>query len=97
MLTVPSIIYFLYSRLYVKLSEEYHKTLLHLKEKLDKYNYYFSYLLGCVSSKPAKKKKKNQIKSNKLFLIILYQYTSLKSYLKMLAWTIVFSISSLVN
>ena len=64
MLTVPSIIYFLYSRLYVKLSEEYHKTLLHLKEKLDKYNYYFSYLLGCVSSKPApkKKKKKNQIK-----------------------------------
>ena len=62
MLTVPSIIYFLYSRLYVKLSEEYHKTLLHLKEKLDKYNYYFSYLLGCVSSKPKKKKKSNQIK-----------------------------------
>ena len=66
MLTVPSIIYFLYSRLYVKLSEEYHKTLLHLKEKLDKYNYYFSYLLGCVSSKPKKKKKKKKKKSNQI-------------------------------
>ena len=35
----PSIIYSPYTRLYVTLSEEYYKTSLHLKEKLDKNNY----------------------------------------------------------